>query len=148
MADLRAALFLKPDVQTRMDMASALYKSGDPRGAVAQLRQVLADKADSADALGNLAWLLATSADDRVRGGAEAVQCAERACRLTEFKQSRLVGTLAAAYAEVGRFPEAAAAAEKALQVETAQGETPFAASIRYLLANYKAGRAWHEPPP
>jgi hypothetical protein len=38
--------------------------------------------------------------------------------------------------------------AEKALQVETAHGETPFAGPIRYLLASYKAGRAWHEPQP
>jgi len=39
---------------------------------------------------------------------------AERACRLTENQRAFMVGTLAAAYAEVGRFPEAVATAEKA----------------------------------
>jgi hypothetical protein len=53
-------------------------------------------------------------------------------------------GTLAAAYAEAGRFPEAVATAEKAVLEETAAGETPFADLNRYLLTFYRAGKPWH----
>ena len=63
--------------------------------------------------LNNLAWILAASADPQVRNGPEAVLLAERACKLTDYKKPLLVGTLAAAYAEAGRFPEAVATARK-----------------------------------
>jgi Flp pilus assembly protein TadD len=128
-----------------MDYSALLYQTGDALGAAAQIRQVLAVNPDLPDALNNLAWLLATSANDAARDGAQAVHHAERACQFTGFKQSRMLGTLAAAYAEAGRFPEAIATAEKALQLETAGGETAFAGSIRYLLQNYRAGKCWHE---
>ena len=77
------------------------------------------------EALNNLAWLLATASDDKLRDGAEAAR--SRRTRLGACRRSKACaspGTLAAAYAEAGRFPEAIATAEKAVQDETAAGET------------------------
>jgi Flp pilus assembly protein TadD len=139
---------LKPDIKMRMDYVALLHQTGDLRGAVAQLRQVLLLKPDSVEALNNLAWMLATASDDTLRDGAEAVRYAERAARLPPVKEMCVPGTLAAAYAEAGRFPEAIATAEKAVEMETAAGETRFAAINRQLLRLYRAGKPFHEPPP
>jgi Flp pilus assembly protein TadD len=148
---LRAAIIFEPrftpKIEPRMKLAALLYRTGDPRQAVVQLRHVLSLKPDHADALNNLAWLLATCSDDRLRDGAEAVQCAERACQLTGFKQAGMVGTLAAAYAEAGRFPEAVATAESAVKLATAAGDPQFADVNRRLLTIYQVGKPWHEPP-
>jgi Flp pilus assembly protein TadD len=147
---LRMALALssKPDIRMRLDCATLLHQTGDLRGAVAQLRQVLLLQPDSVEALNNLAWLLATASDDNLRDGAEAVRYAEWASRLPPVKEMCVPGTLAAAYAEAGRFADAVATAEKAVEMETADGETRFAAINQQLLRLYRAGRPFHEPPP
>jgi len=104
MQHLREAVRLEPDADSRLQLARLLHHTGQPREAVAQYRQVVSLKPDSVEALNNLAWLLATSADDSLRNGAEAVRAAERACRITGYKEVVPLGTLAAAYAEAGRF--------------------------------------------
>jgi len=148
---LRAAIIFQsrfnPKVEPRMKLAGLLYQTGDARTAVTQLRQVLSLKPDDPEALNNLAWILATCWDEQVRAGKEAVRCAERACQLTGFKQASLVGTLAAAYAEAGRFPDAVTNAETAVKLAAAAGNTNFAAINQQLLKLYQSGKPWHEPP-
>src|SRR4029077_4506824 len=78
---------------------------------------------DMVEALNNLAWLLAANHDAAVRNGAEAVNLAERACKLSDYKTPVLVGTLAAAYAEAGRFGDAVTTAEKARDLALAAGQ-------------------------
>jgi tetratricopeptide (TPR) repeat protein len=144
---LRVALIFQPDIRTRLDCAMLLHKTGDCAGAATEFRQALLAQSDSVEALNNLAWLLATCPDPSVRNGAEAVRCAERASRLPAPEGMCVPGTLAAAYAEAGRFKEAVATAEKAVEIETAAGETRFADLNTKLLALYRAGKPWHEPP-
>jgi Tfp pilus assembly protein PilF len=55
----------------------------------------------------NLAWLLATCAEPKVRSGTKAVENAKKACELTQYKLPTFVATLAAAYAEQGDFEQA-----------------------------------------
>ena len=76
-------------------------------------------------ALNNLAWELATSPDAGDRDGALAVKLAERACELTHYQTAIFVGTLAAAYAEAGRFDEAVATAQKACALASEKAEQP-----------------------
>jgi tetratricopeptide (TPR) repeat protein len=121
---------------------------GRTREAVAQYRQALRLNPDLVGALNNLAWILAASPDDKLRNGAEAVPLAERACELTHYGKPVIIGTLAAAYAEAGRFPEAVATAEKAEQLATSAGLTAVAAKNRQLLELYRAGKPYHESPP
>jgi tetratricopeptide (TPR) repeat protein len=61
----------------------------------------------NAHAYNSRAWLLATCSDEKVRDGKRAVESATKACELTEWKNGFHVGTLAAAYAEVGDFDAA-----------------------------------------
>jgi Flp pilus assembly protein TadD len=145
---LAAALSAKPEIRMRLEYANLLRQFGDLRQAAAQLRQVLVFQPDSVEALNNLAWLLATAPDDTLRDGSEAVRYAERASRLPPVKEMCVLGTLAAAYAEAGRFPDAVSTAEKAVKSETDAGETHFAAVNRQLLRYYRAGKAFHESPP
>jgi len=146
---LQVALSLstKPDIQTRLDLAELLFQTGDAHKAADQFRKVLLLEPDLPEPLNNLAWILATSSDDTVRNGIEAVQHAERACHLTAFKQTGMVGTLAAAYAEAGRFPEAITTAEMAIRLATTNGETHFADINNQLLPLYRASMPYHETP-
>jgi tetratricopeptide (TPR) repeat protein len=125
-----------------------LDQSGRTREAVAQYRKALRLNPNLAVALNNLAWVLAASPDDELRNGAEAVRLAERACELTHYGEPLFIGTLAAAYAESGRFPEAVTTAEKAEQLATSDGLTTVAAKNRQLLELYRAGKPYHEPAP
>ncbi len=125
-----------------------LYQSGRTREAVAQYQEALQLNPNLVEALNNLAWLLATSPEAELRNGAEAVRLAERACELTHYSQPFPVGTLAAAYAEAGRFPEAVAATEKAEKLATSAGLTSLATKQRQLLELYQAGKAYHESAP
>jgi tetratricopeptide (TPR) repeat protein len=143
-----AALLLKPEIETRLSLAALLYQTGDFNRSAAQLRQVLSRQPDSLEALNNLAWLLATCSDETVRNGHEAVRHAKRACRRTHFKRTNMVGTLAAAYAEAGLFPEAVATGKIARDLATAGGERQLAAISQQLLSLYLAGKPWHESPP
>ena len=92
------------------------------------------------------AELLATAPDASVRNGPEAVRHAEEACRLTRYCATRLVGNLAAAYAEAGRFPEAIATAQKACA--RAANNPALLERNRQLLELYRKGQPYHEPPP
>jgi Flp pilus assembly protein TadD len=125
-----------------------LDQSGRTREAVAQDQQALRLNPNLIEALNNLAWILAASPDDQLRNGTEAVSLAERACELTHYGQPVIIGTLAAAYAEAGRFPEAVTTAEKAEQLATSAGLTAVAAKNRQLLELYRAGKPYHESPP
>lgn len=144
---LRELLDLKPDTEARSQLATLLYQSGRFGEAVAEYRQVVAAKPDQLEALSNLAWLLATSPDSAVRNGTDAVRFAEQACRLTGYQRAQMIGALAAAYAEAGRFTEAVAATQKAIERSRAGGDARFAAMNEQLLKLYSAGKPYHMPP-
>jgi hypothetical protein len=56
--------------------------------------------------------------------------------------------TLAAAFAENGRFEEAVAAAEKAITLATEVGNQGLAESTRSQLVAYREKKPWREAPP
>ena len=124
--------------------ATRLAERGDFAGAIARYRLVLAARPDFVVALNNLAWLLATRPEASLRDGQEAVQLSEKACRLTRYCVPRLVGTLAAAYAEAGRFPEAVATARKACV--RAANDPALLEQNRQLLERYRKGQPYREP--
>ena len=66
------------------------------------------------------------------------MELAERACRLSEWKNPVLIGTLAAAYAEAGRFEEAVKTAERARDVATKMGDKQTAEANTKLLELYR----------
>ena len=71
----------------------------------------------------NLAWLLATCVDGRIRDGKKALDYARQACKLTKYKDANDLENLAAAHAELGEFAEAVKWQAKAIEMATDYGE-------------------------
>ncbi len=90
----------------------------------------------------NLAWMLAACPEPRLRNGPQAVELAERICQASKYKDPRALDTLAAAYAEIGRFDEAIQKAQLALQIAFTSGQSELGKRIEIHLKLYKA----HQP--
>ena len=130
----------------------ALAARGRFDEAIAQYRKALEIKPDYAEAHNNLAWLRATCPQASLRNGAEAIAHAQQANQLCGGKRPDVLDTLAAAYAEAGRFPEALATARKALELATQQNKRPLADALR-AGSLYEAGKPYRHaaasaPPP
>jgi peptidoglycan/LPS O-acetylase OafA/YrhL len=93
----------------------------------------------------NLAWSLATSPEETNRNGALAVKLAEDACQRTQYRKTIMVGTLAAAYAEAGRFEEAISTAQKACVLASQSGDQKLLKKNQELLGLYLKHLPYHE---
>ena len=127
-------------------LSKALAVQGHDAESLSHLRLAANLKPDWPVALNDLAWTLATHPVAEFRNGGEAVSLAERACKLTSHQQPQLLGTLAAAYAEAGRFADAVRTAQSAAQLAVAAGLSQLAERNEVLLKLYRAGQAYHEP--
>ncbi|HEX3626370.1 MAG TPA: tetratricopeptide repeat protein [Verrucomicrobiae bacterium] len=140
-----AAIDLQPDdADAYVGLGMISQSSGFDSEAVSEYGKALQADPNSLIALNNLAWLLATDSDPALRNGPEAVSLAEHACQLTHYDKAFLIGTLAAAYAEAGRFDDAVAAAQKAHDGALANGERDLAERNSQLLQIYKSHKAYH----
>jgi Tfp pilus assembly protein PilF len=145
----RKAIQINPNYSDALNnLGIALTAEGRYDEAIKNFRKAIQINPNFSGVLNNLAWVLTTSPKAELRDGTQAVQLAERACELTHYGQPVFIGTLAAAYAECGRFPEAVSTAEKAEQLATAAGLKELAGKIRQLLELYRAGKPYHEPAP
>jgi Tfp pilus assembly protein PilF len=86
----------------------------------------------------NLAWLLATWPEPSVRNGGKAVALAEKANQLAKDKDPLILRTLAAAYAETERFPEAVSTAKQALVLAVAQTNTGLTSALQAEIELYQ----------
>jgi tetratricopeptide (TPR) repeat protein len=122
-AHYRMALRLRPDsADAHGKLGDLLAGQGKIEDAVGHYREALRTAPGRAALANNLAWLLATSRDPRIRDTAEAVRLAEEACRASGFREPTFLNTLAAAYAEAGRFEEA---------IQTLRRVVPYASAAR-----------------
>jgi tetratricopeptide (TPR) repeat protein len=144
--EFQHALKLQPDFwQARYGLGDALSRSGRDEEAIREFSAVVRQRPDYADGLGRLAWLLAASSNPRIRDSAQAVQLAERACKLTNQQQPTLLRTLSVAFAEAGRFADAVRTAELGRDVAQAAGQKELAIKLQELAEQFRAGRAFHE---
>lgn len=93
----------------------------------------------------NLAWSLATNPDAAKRNGLLAVKLAEDACQRTQYRITIMIGTLAAAYAEAGRFDDAISAAQKAIALASQSGDRKLLEENQKLLTLYLNHQPYHE---
>jgi spermidine synthase len=101
-----------------------------------------------AQAYNNLAEILATHPDPKLRNGLQAVGYAQKARQLTGGKNPWALETLAAAYAEAGRFGEAVKTAQLAINIAQSDGESELAQRIaQYELPRYRQGKPFHRAP-
>jgi protein O-mannosyl-transferase len=90
------------------------YAKREPKKALEYWTAFLGSQPDSLPVLTMTAWLLATDPDPSVRDGNKAVALAERAVKISQGRNSRVLIALAAAYAETGDFTLAAQTVEQA----------------------------------
>lgn len=88
---------------------------GKPAEARADLERAVRIDKTNAQFNNDLAWLLATSPDAKVRNGRLALEYAQAANRLSGGKDFQILDTLAAAEAEAGDFERAAKDEQRAL---------------------------------
>ena len=129
------------DTASRWNLANSYRASGDYRSAVAQYREILRQQPRNPLAANNLAWILSTHRQPALRNGAEAVSIAEQLIKTMKGQDPNAWDTLAAAYAEVGRFADAVAAVEKAIQLATEEEELAAAAAMKNRLRGYQSMR-------
>jgi tetratricopeptide (TPR) repeat protein len=132
-----------------INLGYALVRQGRLDEAIVQFQKALAIQPGfwgAQTGLAYIAWALATSPDSSVRNGTKAVELAEQTDRLSGGKNPGMAATLAAAYAEAGRFPEAITTARRGLQLAASQHNVPLVASLEAQLKLYQAGSPFHDP--
>ncbi len=143
-AQFEIAIGIKPDyVEALSNLGTTLAQNGQVDEAVIQFQKALAIRpglVEAQNGLANIAWVLSTSADPTVQNGTKAVELAQQIDRLSGGRNPAMATTLAAAYAEAGRFPEAITTAQRALQLATSQNNGELVVALKAQLKLYQAG--------
>ncbi len=153
LAHLRRAAALVPDTAAvHIDLGRALARRGELGEAARELRAGIGLAPEDAGAANDLAWILVTSPDASVRNGAEAVALLERLRGTAAGETPEVLDTLAAAYAETGRFAAAVETATRAEALARSAGKAPLAETIEARARLYRQGLAFRQglpaPPP
>jgi len=148
-ADWEKTLQIQPnDADAHTGLGNALLGKGSLQEAIAHYEKALALAPEDPHSRNNVAWVLATAPDASIRDGARAVGFAQAAVQLTGGREPRFLRTLAAAYAESGRFSEALAVAQQAAIIATMQGKSDVANRLEKDLVLYRGRLPLRENPP
>ncbi len=126
--DFQKALQFQPShADAHTGLGNALLNKGDLKNAIDHYKEATALAPNDPHSRNNLAWVLSTSSDPSIRNGAKAVELARQAVALSSGKDPVFLRTLAAAYAETGRFSDADAALQQAVEIARVQGKNSLA---------------------
>ena len=125
------------------DLADMLAEGQQFAEAVHYYGEALRLRPDFEPALNNLAMLRASCQRPEFRDGRQAVQLAEAACRLNGRRNPSFLGTLAAAYAEAGRFGDAVRTIQEAQALARASGADDLLAIQTQMLQQFRAGKPY-----
>ena len=146
LAQIHRAIQIAPRApDAHMHLGRIYAAQGKAAEAIAAYKEAIRLNANYSEALNNYAWLLATHPDAKFRNGHLAVELAERACELTKHQVPLFLGTLAATYAEIGRFEEAIKTATRARELAVAQRQEELVQKNTELIALYRAGKPYRE---
>ncbi len=144
---LTAAVQFNPNLpEAQYELGHVLSQEGRISEAIQWYRRALNLRPDWPGVLNNLAWLQATHPSAEFRNGGEAVPLAERACNLTGRTNLWLLSTLAAAYAEAGRYSEALGIQQRVCDLAVVQGQSNLLERFVCRLELYRSGQPYHEP--
>jgi len=139
-SQFRKALKIEPALaNAHGNLGTALSKHGKIDEAMVHWRERVRLQPNDAPAVNQLAWAMATCPEPSIRNGAEAVELAQWAVLLSHSREPVPMNTLAAAYAQAGRFAEATKTAQKALGLAARQEDQALAESIKTKIALYEA---------
>ena len=136
-------------VEAQYYLGAALYYArGQAQEALVHLRDALRVAPDYLPALNEAAHLLAGCSDASARNGPEAVKFGERAVALTSGRDAKSLDTLAAAYAEAGRFADAIETARRGLEIATRQNESQLREGLAARMRLYEAKTPYRDSAP
>lgn len=143
--ELHRAIGLDPaSLPARVNLANVELRRGGFAAAAEQLRAANAAHPQDIPTAMQLAWLLATCAEEAVRDPATALAIIDGVLAQTG-DDARVLDARAAALAGLGRFEEADAAAGRAAALATAARDAALAEAISARRAIYREGRAFVE---
>lgn len=136
---LQKAVALAPNYLTaRLQLAMLLAEQDRCAEAVEQYRMVLYHNPDDPVALNNLADILASHPDEKLRDGKAARKMAERVCELTRRNSPVALSTLAAAYAEGNQYDRAVQTIREAIKQANKQNVPKLADLLKTQLDCYE----------
>ena len=138
-----AARLSSTNAAPHYNMGMLFRVSGNTSEAITEFREAVRLDPNGVEALGSLAWLLATASSESLRDPGQAVRLAERAATLVDRKQAGVLDILAAAQAASSRYDLAVATCDAALALNP---EASVAAAIRQRRALYEQGRPYALP--
>jgi tetratricopeptide (TPR) repeat protein len=113
------AIKLKPDLaKAHNNLAKAFVAQNRFDDAFEQFRQALRLKPDSPALMNDIAFLMVTHPELESSDANEATRLANRACELTNYKNTAFLRTLAIAYSSEGKFKEAIERMKDILEIE------------------------------
>lgn len=146
---LRRAAALAPEsAAAHVQIARTLALRGELAEAAREARIALRLAPGSPGVANDLAWILATHPDAAERSGAEAIALLEPLLSTPLGATPEVLDTLAAAYAEAGRFADAVATAARAEALAREAGRAPIADIIAARRRLYESGRPFRETLP
>jgi predicted Zn-dependent protease len=126
------------------EMALVLLKTGRDAKAIDELRAALRIQPDNLEILTFTAHVLAADENVAARNGPAAMTLAIKANVLTGSSQSTVLDVLGMACAEAGRFADASAATQKAIDLATAAKLTNLE-ELQQRLEQYQKNQPWRE---
>ena len=135
------------DAHAHYILGSAYLANKRVQPAAVNFKEALRLAPDTPECMNALAWIYATSPQAELRNGPEAVRLAEGACKITQRRKTAILDTLAAAYAEAGRFDEAVKTTEELHALALSAHETNMVDTARQRLELYKAGKPYRDEP-
>jgi protein O-mannosyl-transferase len=146
MAEYAKAAQLAPeDPRPFYLMGKACLRHAQSAEAVKHFREALQREPRDYETLTWLARVLAADQNPAVRNAPEAVSAAEQANRLTGGAQPFVLDTLGMAHAEAGRFKDAQAAVQKAIETAATVGSQKSVPEMQQRFQLYAAGQPWRE---
>jgi tetratricopeptide (TPR) repeat protein len=143
---LRKALVAEPaSILYLGTLAQILQTDGKNAEALKTYLEIVDRLPNESHARNNAAWILATCSDARIRNGAKAIELLLPAAQGSD-RDSNLLDTLAAAYAESGQFDRAVETVQQAIR--NAHDESVPAGAIADMnkrLDLYKNGHPYHD---
>jgi len=142
--DYDKTIELQPEAAMAYNNRGAAYaKSGKYDQSIADYNHALSIDPGSAFISANVAWFLATCPDKKFRDGHKAIEIAQKEATKSSHPES--LASLAAGYAETGKFNEAIATQTKVIALLKQQDKAENLDKYLEVLSAYKNHKPWRE---
>lgn len=144
-ANFSKAIEIDPrDADVYRNRGLAWKLKGEYERALSDYREALEINSQDPSIYNSIAWLLATCPDEKYRNGTKAISLMERVTGLNP-DNIMLLDTLAAAYAETGRFEHAIKTQERAIHLLERERRGKELSRLLERLNSYRSHKPWRE---